>query len=63
MSAPIWRKSSRSDTQGNACVEVASLPGAVGIRDSKNPGIGHLSLSADVFGALLGRIKAGQLGL
>jgi hypothetical protein len=63
MSAPAWRKSRRSDTQGNACVEVASLPGAVGLRDSKNPGAGHLALTPVAFGALTGRIKAGELGL
>ena len=36
----IWRKSSYSGTQEN-CVEVAgNLPGAVAIRDSKNPHAG-----------------------
>lgn len=33
-----WRKSSRSSTNGGACVEVAdNLPGIVGVRDSKDP--------------------------
>ncbi|MEU2662523.1 DUF397 domain-containing protein [Micromonospora sp. NPDC007220] len=33
-----WRKSSRSSTNGGACVEVAdNLPGVVGVRDSKDP--------------------------
>ncbi|MGB2567688.1 DUF397 domain-containing protein [Micromonospora citrea] len=33
----IWRKSTRSGTQGD-CVEVAdNLPGVVGVRDSKDP--------------------------
>ncbi|GIJ23069.1 DUF397 domain-containing protein [Micromonospora lutea] len=33
-----WRKSSRSNSNGGACVEVAdNLPGVVAVRDSKDP--------------------------
>ncbi|MER7418191.1 DUF397 domain-containing protein [Micromonospora peucetia] len=33
-----WHKSSRSSTNGGACVEVAdNLAGVVGVRDSKDP--------------------------
>ncbi|MGC0421549.1 DUF397 domain-containing protein [Embleya sp. AB8] len=32
---PVWRKSSYSGTQGDNCVEVAELTGAVGVRDTK----------------------------
>ncbi|MBM7077520.1 DUF397 domain-containing protein [Micromonospora humida] len=33
-----WRKSTRSGTSGGNCVEVAdNLPGAVAVRDSKDP--------------------------
>ena len=33
-----WRKSSKSSSNGGACVEVAdNLPGVVGVRDSKDP--------------------------
>lgn len=33
-----WRKSSRSNGSGGACVEVAdNLTGVVGVRDSKDP--------------------------
>ncbi|MFI2712999.1 DUF397 domain-containing protein [Micromonospora sp. NPDC018662] len=33
-----WRKSSRSGSNGGACVEVADdLTGVVGVRDSKDP--------------------------
>ncbi|GAB3863453.1 hypothetical protein GCM10029963_72090 [Micromonospora andamanensis] len=33
-----WRKSTRSGASGGNCVEVAdNLPGAVGVRDSKDP--------------------------
>lgn len=61
--SPAWRKSSRSDTQGNSCVEVAQLSGAIGVRDSKNPAGGNLSLTSAQFTALLTDIKAGKLSL
>ncbi|GGL86967.1 MULTISPECIES: DUF397 domain-containing protein [Micromonospora] len=32
-----WRKSSHSGDEG-ACVEFASIPGVVAVRDSKDPG-------------------------
>ncbi|MEU8263258.1 DUF397 domain-containing protein [Micromonospora sp. NPDC048999] len=33
-----WRKSTRSSSNGGACVEVAdNLPGVIGVRDSKDP--------------------------
>lgn len=35
---PRWRKSSRSNSNGSECVEVAdNLPGRVLVRDSKDP--------------------------
>lgn len=63
MSTPTWRKSTRSDTSGNDCVEAARLPGAVGLRDSKNPDAGHLTVSPPAFGDLLDRIRTGALDL
>jgi hypothetical protein len=32
-----WRKAGHSTSNGGACVEVASAPGAVAVRDSKDP--------------------------
>lgn len=61
-----WRKSSRSGGGGSGgqdCVEVAHLPGAIGVRDSKYPTEGHLSLTGTQFAALLADIKAGRLSL
>jgi len=39
------------------CVEVASLPGAIAVRDSKNPHAEHLTLTPGVFADLLARLK------
>ena len=37
LSSAVWHKSSRSSSQGQNCVEVATnLPGIITIRDSKN---------------------------
>jgi hypothetical protein len=38
--ASNWRKSSYSGGQGGQCVEVASAPGIVALRDSKDNGTG-----------------------
>lgn len=32
-----WRKASRSGENGGDCIELARLPGAVAVRDSKDP--------------------------
>ena len=59
-----WRKSSYSHGAENSdCVEPAALDIEVGIRDSKNPDVGHLLVERDRFSALLGRIKADELDL
>ncbi|MBF9133709.1 DUF397 domain-containing protein [Plantactinospora sp. S1510] len=37
LTGAIWRKSTRSSNGGSTCVEVAkTLPGVVGVRDSKD---------------------------
>ncbi|MGW5577341.1 DUF397 domain-containing protein [Micromonospora chokoriensis] len=33
----VWRKSSYSDNNGGACVEVAEVDEDIAVRDSKNP--------------------------
>ncbi|POM26749.1 hypothetical protein BTM25_11550 [Actinomadura rubteroloni] len=62
MTNPVWRKSSRSGTQRGDCVEVADLAAqTIGVRDSKNPALGHLTLTPENFGGLLADIKRGTL--
>jgi hypothetical protein len=64
MSSPKWRKSSRSTggTSGE-CVELARLGAGVGIRDSKAPEAGHLTVTPKTVASLVGRIKTGELDL
>jgi hypothetical protein len=56
-----WRKASRSNASGNECVEVAALAEGRGIRDSKAPEAGHLTLTPDSFAHLIARAKRGDL--
>jgi hypothetical protein len=44
-------------------VEIASLAGGRGIRDSKAPEAGHLTLSPDDFTQLIHRVKRGDLDI
>ncbi|MCO1616668.1 DUF397 domain-containing protein [Micromonospora sp. CPM1] len=53
LTGAIWRKSSRSGTQGD-CVEVAdNLAGVVGVRDSKNPAGPVLTFTPDAWRAFV----------
>jgi hypothetical protein len=56
-SGAAWRKSSRSDTAANQCVEVARSGGTVAVRDSKAPDEPHLTMSAKSWARLIGRIQ------
>jgi len=57
-----WRKSSRSGPLDDTdCVEVARVLGNIGVRDSKNPRLGHLTLEPGRFSALIRRIKNNDL--
>ena len=58
MTSPVWRKSSRSaDGTSGQCVELADLGSVIGIRDSKAPDAGHLTISVESLAGLLDRIK------
>ncbi len=55
--AVLWRKSSYSQPAGENCVEVAVVPGAVAIRDSKDPdGPAHV-IHPGAFRRLITQIK------
>jgi hypothetical protein len=45
MNEPTWRKSSHSGPRQPNCVEVAQVPRAVLIRDSRHPHLGHLDFT------------------
>jgi hypothetical protein len=60
LSRAQWRKASRSNSNGGDCVEVArNLPGAVAVRDSKNPDGPKLVLPAADWQAFTASVKAG----
>jgi hypothetical protein len=55
-----WRKSTRSGSSGNSCVEVAdNLPGVVAVRDSKDQAGPTLTFSPAGWAAFVGRVKTG----
>ncbi len=63
LSAAGWRKSTYSNAQAN-CVEVAgNLPGAVAVRDSKDPHGPALIFTPDEWAAFAAGVKAGNFDL
>jgi Domain of unknown function (DUF397) len=59
-----WRKSSYSNGNGGACVEVAqNLPGVVAVRDSKDPEGPKLIFGPGQWAAFTSGIKAGEFDL
>jgi hypothetical protein len=59
-----WRKSTYSGGNGGDCVEVAgSIPRAVAVRDSKDPGGPTLITSPAAWEAFTASVKAGLPGL
>jgi hypothetical protein len=64
LSRAQWRKSSWSAGNGGDCVEVAgNLPGAVAVRDSKDPQGPVLTFSTAEWRAFMSGLKAGEFGL
>jgi len=52
-----WRKSTYSDANGGACVEVASAACAVLVRDTTDRDGGMLTFTASAWQAFMGSIK------
>ena len=57
-SALTWRKSTYSGTNGGQCVEVASVAGAVVVRDSKNLAGPELVFTRQAWAAFVEGVKA-----
>ncbi|MET8676838.1 DUF397 domain-containing protein [Streptomyces sp. NPDC004647] len=63
MSAATWRKSSYSNSDGGACVEVSDdFAAVVPVRDSKNPHGPVLVFPADGWSSFVDAVKNGALG-
>lgn len=53
-----WRKSTHSSgVNDEDCVELGRLSPGVGVRDSKDPDGGHLTLSVAQFASLIEQVK------
>lgn len=57
-----WQKSTRSGGNGN-CVEVATVPGTVFVRDSKDPHGPKLTFTPDEWSAFIDGAKDGEFDL
>ena len=59
LSRAVWHKSTRSNGNGGACVEVArNLPCGIAVRDSKNPDGPALIVSRDAWASFITRLRA-----
>ncbi|MBT1092651.1 DUF397 domain-containing protein [Streptomyces sp. WAC 05379] len=55
----LWRKSSYSGNTGGECVEVADLAPRMAVRDSKNPGVGTVTLTPEAYTAFVAFVAEG----
>ncbi|MEU8130778.1 DUF397 domain-containing protein [Micromonospora sp. NPDC049049] len=53
----VWRKSSYSDNNGGACVEVAVVDEGIAVRDSKNPRESTLRFTRDAWMGFVRRVR------
>lgn len=60
MTDPRWRKATFS--ADNGCVELAKLGhGLIGVRDSKHPDAGHLTISRGQLAVVLDAVSRGEI--
>lgn len=57
LGAAAWRKASYSGTTGGECVEVASQPCRIAVRDSKNPDGPVFTVSPAAFAAFVSALS------
>lgn len=57
MTETNWRKSTYSGGQGGQCVEVASAPGRVAVRDTTNRADGTLAFTRDAWVTFVSGLK------
>lgn len=55
--AMTWRKSSYSGDNGGDCIEVATTPTAVPVRDSKDPDGPQLTFTTNAWDAFIAAVK------
>ncbi|TDC20102.1 DUF397 domain-containing protein [Actinomadura bangladeshensis] len=60
LSSALWRKSSRSDSSGGDCVEVAEVMSGVAVRDSKDPDGPKLAFGRAAFSTFADDVRAGR---
>ncbi|KPI23044.1 protein of unknown function DUF397 [Actinobacteria bacterium OV320] len=59
LSGVAWRKSSYSNQDGGACLEVADRhPSLVPVRDSKDPGRGVLAFGPEAWACFVGAYRS-----
>ncbi|GAB3868132.1 DUF397 domain-containing protein [Dactylosporangium cerinum] len=62
LTGAVWRKSTRSGSNGGNCVEVAgNLPGVVAVRDSKDPNGPALAFETVDFVAFIEGLKVDRI--
>nr|WSW71538.1 DUF397 domain-containing protein [Streptomyces sp. NBC_00995] len=54
---PQWRKSSYSNGTGGECVEMAEIHDSVGVRDSKQDGGPHISVTRSSWSAFVSSLR------